>query len=135
MSICKAKLPSGIFSTRIPNPSRKSGVLLRAKTEDVVKRRRILSGSGFTSSQADSLLISFVLSDDSPPSKAEVTLELVTALEPLKQTLSDISKKQDELANRITIVTGLLIFVDLVTFLDSPVVNALQGVATKPLTG
>lgn len=50
----------------------------------------MLSGSGFTNSQTDSLLSSFVLSDDSPPSKAEVTLELVTALEPIKKSLSDV---------------------------------------------
>lgn len=76
MILCKAKLPSSMFFVRDPNPSRSSGVLVRAKTDDFVKRRNMLLDSGFTSSQTDSLLSSFVLSDDSPPSNAEVTLEL-----------------------------------------------------------
>jgi hypothetical protein len=53
----------------------------------------MLLNSGFTSSQTDSLLSSFVLSDDSPPSNAEVTLEIVTALDPIKQSLSDMSEQ------------------------------------------
>ena len=98
----------------------------------------MLSSSGFSESQTDSLISSFVITDDAPPSTAEVKLEIVTALQPVVNTLSDIIKsisdaasKQDsiakdlankqeatvkELANRINTMTALLVLLDLAGF-------------------
>lgn len=95
-------MPIGIAAVTGHKLSRSCGVRVHAKTKDLVKRRIMLLDAGFTSSQTDSLLSSFVLSDDSPPSKAEVTLELSSALEPIKQSLSDISNTQDNILSNVS---------------------------------
>lgn len=61
------------------------------------------------------------------------------SLSDITKSLSDITNKQlaiaKDLATRINIVAGVLVLVVLATIPDSPVVKALQGVATKLLTG
>ena len=139
--LCNAKLPSGMLPVR---GHRLCRVRVKAKITDVINKQNMLLQAGFTAPQTDILLQSFLLSDDAPPSRTEVTLELFNVLEPIKISLDDLNNKiqnldktvnnkidklgskvdsnTDKVLTRMNIVTGVLILVLLVAIPRSLVV-------------
>ena len=146
MMLCNANLLSGMLPVR---GHRRCTVRHKAKTRDVVNRRNMLAEAGIKVPQTDTLL-------EDGPATADKTLEYVTLLDPIIDSLNSLKKSIDKLESqfnskidkldkkedsnmekvltRMNMNAGVLVLVLLVAIPKSPVVKALQGIVAKLLT-